>query len=370
MKNLLSSALFLMISLVIHAQQNHKDGFIITNNADTIWGKIDYRTDHINSKQCMFKADGAEGYTTYYPGDIEGYRFTDTGRFYVTRRLPTEKKEQLFFAEFLLNGKLNIYYVYENGFKQYYFENEKAEIVRYEVDVINNLITNENIDYIKQKTIPLYNIVNASISARKSIKLGKMNEEKLIDMARKYHKDICTDETECIEYKYGKKVRYTEIHYHIGGGVAFAHETDQPSHMQNSTGYTVGAKVELTLDRLVYGMFMEIGANYAEFKFKDTAPNIYDDETNTDNILSLNAGIGYNFGHSKIRPNIRGGIFTGSGYGYLHFGPYIGAGLTIPAGFTTFTLNYDFKYSSQILNQTPLFKYITAMHALTLGIRI
>ncbi len=370
MKNLLLTILFLMPSLAGVAQQNPKDGFIITNNADTIWGTIDYRTDYINSKQCMFKANGAEDYTTYYPGEIEGYRFTDTGRFYVTRRLTTEEKEQLLFAEFLLSGKMNIYYVYENGFKHYYFENEKAEIVRYEVDETLNVITNENIDEIKKKTIPLYKIVNSSISARKSIKLGRMDEYKLIEMARNYHKDICTDDTECIEYKYGKKMRYTEIHYHIGGGAAFAHETDQPRHMQNSTGYTLGAKIELTLDRLLYGMFMEVGANYANFKFKDTAPSRYYDETNTDNILSLNVGIGYNFGHNKIRPNIRGGITTGSGTGYIHFGPYIGAGLTIPAGFTTFTLNYDFKYSSQILNQTPLFKYITAMHALTLGIRI
>jgi len=69
------------------AQTNPKPGYVIKNNGDTIRGNVDFRTNEKLSKQCVFWADGGSGGMTYKPGDIEGFRFDNGGKYFVTRRL-------------------------------------------------------------------------------------------------------------------------------------------------------------------------------------------------------------------------------------------------------------------------------------------
>ena len=65
---IISIAIALFVSLVTNAQVNPKEGFIITNEKDTIYGMIEYRTNHINAQQCVFKANDASEYVKYTPG--------------------------------------------------------------------------------------------------------------------------------------------------------------------------------------------------------------------------------------------------------------------------------------------------------------
>lgn len=48
--------LFLLLSsLVINAQTDFRDGYVILNSKDSIHGKIDYQSDFKMSKICKFK---------------------------------------------------------------------------------------------------------------------------------------------------------------------------------------------------------------------------------------------------------------------------------------------------------------------------
>ena len=94
---------------VTMAQTNPKPGYIITNGGDTVRGNIDFRTNESLSKQCVFWADGGNESTTYKPGDIEGFRFDNNGKYFVTRRLSLFGDSQLYFAEFMVQGKKNLY---------------------------------------------------------------------------------------------------------------------------------------------------------------------------------------------------------------------------------------------------------------------
>ena len=96
------------------AQTNPKLGYVITNNGDTIRGIIDYRTNDRLSKQCDFWANGGGEGKTYKSGDIEGFRFDDNGKYFVPRRLNLDGEPQLYFTEFMVQGKMNLYCVAEN----------------------------------------------------------------------------------------------------------------------------------------------------------------------------------------------------------------------------------------------------------------
>ena len=66
MKNRYLFLFLLFFSLMsMMAQVNPKSGYIITNTGDTIRGVIDFRTNEILSKKCVFLANGDNEYKTY-----------------------------------------------------------------------------------------------------------------------------------------------------------------------------------------------------------------------------------------------------------------------------------------------------------------
>ena len=83
------SVLFIMLCLsaILCAKDNYEQGYIITNQQDTISGWINLRTDKNNQKRCEFKQDLELAAKIYLPEDIAGYRFTDSGKYYVSREI-------------------------------------------------------------------------------------------------------------------------------------------------------------------------------------------------------------------------------------------------------------------------------------------
>ena len=110
------------------AQTNPKPGYIITNAGDTIRGTIDFRTNEILSKKCVFWANGEGESKTYSPGDIESFRFDHNGKYFVTRRLNINGDPQLYFAEFMVQGKMNLYCVADKYVEYFFFEREDGEM--------------------------------------------------------------------------------------------------------------------------------------------------------------------------------------------------------------------------------------------------
>ena len=83
MKKIFISIVLLGVAILAKGQTNPQEGYIITNENDTIRGTIDYLSDIRNMHTCLFKADGEEAYCKYKPGEISGYRLTNNGIFYV-----------------------------------------------------------------------------------------------------------------------------------------------------------------------------------------------------------------------------------------------------------------------------------------------
>lgn len=111
-------------------QTNPKPGFIITNSGDTVRGVIDFRTNEKLSRQCEFWANGEKESVTYKPGEIEGFRFDGIGKYFVTRRLDLFGESQLFFAEFMVQGKMNLYCVADSYDEYFFFEREDGEMAQ------------------------------------------------------------------------------------------------------------------------------------------------------------------------------------------------------------------------------------------------
>ena len=60
--------------------------------------------------------------------DIAGYRFSDEGKYYVTRDVTIDSVPQKFFLEYLVEGVMNLYY-YDTTAKKYFFFEKDGKMI-------------------------------------------------------------------------------------------------------------------------------------------------------------------------------------------------------------------------------------------------
>ena len=100
------------------AQSDYQNGYIITNENDTIYGLINNRGYVKNAKECTFKTGQDSEKINYTPDMIQAYRFID-GKYYVSKKIKVDEMESQVFLEYLIDGILDIYYYRENEKESY-----------------------------------------------------------------------------------------------------------------------------------------------------------------------------------------------------------------------------------------------------------
>jgi len=121
--------MFLKIGLF--AQADFRDGFIVKQNADTVYGLLDYKGDLMSGQICKFKNNKLSKAEEFTPNDILGYGFVD-GKNYVAKTLDFGEDinvlKQKYFIEYLVKGTVNLYYFRNSEKDHYYLESDKYEI--------------------------------------------------------------------------------------------------------------------------------------------------------------------------------------------------------------------------------------------------
>ena len=311
------------------AQTNPKSGYIITNNGDTVRGVIDYRTNEKLSKQCVFWPGGGSESHTYMPGDIEGFRFDNGGKYFVTRRLNVTGEPQLYFAEFMVQGKMNLYCVAYNRDEYYFFEREDGEMAQLtnrafltssSLQDEQNKIQEKKEQYGKVKIL-----LKDSWKAVNDMSEKDMTRRKLVNVVRDYHNDVCTDGSTCMVYEYNEKSDKAKTHFKVFAGYSYYSKErtvkqNLPDESYHGSTFEIGLGVETEIERAMKGGSVELGIAYspkASFEHDvlvrggvQPSHTVYERSRATANI-----GVVKRFGNGKITPLVRGG-----GFYVLHFG--------------------------------------------------
>lgn len=92
---------FLIFSyLESFSQNDFQEGYVITNNRDTLYGYIDYRSNTKNYKSCRFRKDGK--IIEYSPNELIGFRFQNDKFFTSSVIINT-------FVEAVVEGELSLF---------------------------------------------------------------------------------------------------------------------------------------------------------------------------------------------------------------------------------------------------------------------
>lgn len=324
-------ALLTMLPSMLYAQLNPKQGYVITNQNDTIYGTIDYLSDTKCANECHFQANGETDYKVYLPGEISGYRFADNGVFYATKTFEVEGNTETFFAEYLLQGGVSLFHHKRGGIDYYYFIDEdgkvasiKKDFPRESAEYISNSERNAN------KRAALREVSQMFANSEKALHdlwVKDFNTKNLTQITHDYDMEYCTSAGDCVIFQHNEKAtRSVNIKLRLQAGVSMGTDILEPIdyvfyQLDKLTMKAVAPRLGIGLDFLfprtskrwsVQTLFLiskwNMSEEYNEYndeRVKRTAEMKYMD-------LEIQLGGVYNFlPESKLSPILRGGFVGG-----------------------------------------------------------
>lgn len=257
--------LALLISTgILNAQTDFRPGYII-KTGDTIFGEIDYRGDLLMGKICKFK-DADNTIVEYFPNDIEAFRFIDS-KYYVTQEIDDKKV----FMEYLIKGKVNIYYMRDEAGDHYYIDKEDVRLTEIPYEEGIKFVNDRAVSYRSTKHIGFlqYYMQDAPELQSRIQSVKKPEHRTLVKLAENYHNTVCEGE-QCIIYE--KKVPLIKIFPELTSGVInFSNVADLHDKFYMHTGI-IG---HIWMPRTSENLYFRTGVLFSQLEFEGKKTNFY-----------------------------------------------------------------------------------------------
>ncbi len=310
------------LPMQLAAQVNPQKGNIITNGNDTVHGVIDYLSDARNVKECLFQRNGESGYRSLSPADIKGYRLADNSICYVSRLFNNGDRQELLFAEFLIQGGVSLYRYYYDDTNYYGFVDVDGNEVIIRDDKLNSDLSTYN-KKLQDRRLKVQE-VNVLMSRDNTIadRLWKMDltTDNLTKLVKQYDERYCTDAGDCIVFHYDrKKASAVSRRFYVGAGSGFAsyeapHYSD---HLSSYSGNSYSGTAPMFLvgtdfmfPRFSRYLMAQLELCYTPHRYNASKEMLEggNPKMSTDE-LAARIGLGYVFcPDSRVRPFIMGGL--------------------------------------------------------------
>ncbi|MDD4967799.1 MAG: hypothetical protein PHT07_00030 [Paludibacter sp.] len=188
---------FSFFTILLNAQTGFRPGYVIKEQGDTLFGQVDFQSERRMGEKCTFRQNDTASVVTFSPGEIVGYRFVE-GKYYVSRVLKGNKV----FLEFLIKGRVDIYFRTDKYSDHYYIENDSLGIAELQYSETYKRIG--EMEYLDKSTrhfgLLNYYMKDAPGLRTEILKVKKPERKNLIALAKDYHNVVCDGE-KCIIYE-------------------------------------------------------------------------------------------------------------------------------------------------------------------------
>jgi len=211
---LLLTCLFILPLVRLCAQQDFRPGYVILTSGDTINGFIEYKGNKANAKKCIFVKEypSSSPVMVYGPDSLRGYRFPDS-KYYVSKHLQINDKDEVLFLEFLVHGKVDLYYYRDDNADEHYFI-DKGDGRLLALTSEEKEVYIDGVKYLQESKLyigVLKYVMQDSPSASKEAENASLTHKSLIKITADYHYSVCKDE-QCIIYE----KQLPKVHFHLG----------------------------------------------------------------------------------------------------------------------------------------------------------
>ncbi|WP_165041765.1 hypothetical protein [Dysgonomonas sp. ZJ709] len=301
---------------VLKAQSNFKEGYIITNENDSILGLIDFRTYKMNASICRFRKTQNAETQLFHPGEIAKYRFVKEGKYYLSREIIVNDIPRTVFLEYLVQGMMNLYYYVdsETNLEYYYFENVDGSMVpiskKQDETIDNRIKTDERykgvLNYVFQDYPTMTKDLNKMAFARES----------MIQLAKEYHEIACTSGEQCIDFENDYKKQFVKIKFSAYSGIQLLHyslgnEKIRSTESMKSIYPVIGGQVTMSSPRWSKPMSLQLDFSFSGIKGANeyVSGNNYYEKYSFDALMFIGKfGVKYTYPSGKFCPTIEGGF--------------------------------------------------------------
>ena len=313
MKYIIILFLTFCTGISLYAQSNYKQGYVITNENDTINGLIDFRTDRANSNVCKFKKSEKSDEQVFHPGEILGYRFIKEMKYYVSRTVEIDKIKQTVFLEYLVQGIKDLYFY--SGDKNYYFiENEDGSLLSVTQEPDKIIDDKIKVDY-KYKGALAY-IFRDCKSVYKKIDKATLDRSSMIKLTRQYHSEMCSPGEECIVFENDYKKVFLKLDFSLFGGfqyMDYLYENTELIRFGSAKSFSpiVGGVINVSNPRITESISLQAGISLSSIKGSNeyTFEQKNYEKFNFDALMtSGNLGLKFTYPRWKLRPSIEANI--------------------------------------------------------------
>ena len=278
---------FILFSSLSEAQTYFKPGYVIKSEGDTLFGEVDYRGDIRMSKICTFRRNAKDSVHHFSPDDIIGYRFRDS-KYFISKMVDGKKV----FLEFLINGRVNIYYLKDYMGEDHFFI-EKDSLGFAELPFVEGIRERGGQEYLYSSTKHIgllnYYMQDAKGLQAEILKLKKPKHDNLIALAKDYHNAVCKGD-KCIIYE--KKLPLFKVGLEFEGGQIYINDD-----LYGKINFSqVGILAHVWMPLVNENLFLKTG-----ILFTTTKRNIGQDISNAP-LVEIPFQIEYVYPHGIIRP--------------------------------------------------------------------
>jgi hypothetical protein len=324
MKRFIPVCFILVLSFsALHAQ--FKEGYIITNNNDTLVGYLNFEGSMINSNRCSFKSAPDSDAVTYYPGEIIGFRFNNS-KFFITREIFRENELQKVFLEWLIKGKASIL-EYAGDLNPRYFillENDSL----YELENTKEIKNIDEIDYSvenKEYVGALRYYLQDAPSLSPRINTLSFDDKSFIKIAHDYHEQVCKDEA-CIIYEDTHRKINTSLGVAVNNfysQLKLNNTKAENAYLASTFGFGISGefsnlpilspKFSLRLNAMYYHIIYSYSLEGLNYTYGD------DERLFAIDFIRVPLQLTYKFSHSKLKPFVGLGLAANIRFGFTPY---------------------------------------------------
>lgn len=257
---------------VINGQADFRPGYIIRSSGDTLKGEIDYRGDRLMGEICSFRTSGDEE-IKYAPDDILAYRYND-GKYFISKEISGKKV----FLEFLIKGKISVYFLRDRNGDHYFIEKEGLGLAELPYKDLVMYENNTSYEFATKKHIGLLNyyMQDAPDFQSRIASIGKPGQQNLVRLAAEYHNLVCKDE-ECVVFAKRSPLMSVDIEI-VAGIISYRNGIEMDAfdsyyikgNLGGNTYMQGGVLTHFWLPRMNEKLFFRTGILYSTFKSGNT----------------------------------------------------------------------------------------------------
>ncbi len=203
-------SLFLLNSILTFAQKDYQPGYILLNNGDTLKGYIlDAIKSGYNHTICSFKSTPEAEAKEYAPFEIIGYQYSNN-IYYVSKHVPFKNHTKDLFLEYLVEGRVNLYYYNKSPEKIYYVEKLDGQLIPLTFIQKDTVLREREFTITEKNYIDsLAKVFEDCPELNKELLYLNFNHKDLINISKEYHEHTCQPGEDCIVYQKEKTSKVT-----------------------------------------------------------------------------------------------------------------------------------------------------------------